>query len=56
MNTEIYETIEKAINHSQTSNLTVKHGLGSIIKDTEFQPYILGDDYYQFIFVWGYLP
>lgn len=52
---QIYETIEKAINTKTELILTVKHGLGSIIDNTHFQPYILGDDTYQYSFIWGYL-
>lgn len=53
---QIYDTIEKAINDKKELVLTVKHGLGDTIPDTSFQAYILGDDTYQYAFVWGYLP
>lgn len=52
---QIYAVIEKAINTQTELLLTVKHGLGGNIDNTSFQPYILGDDTYQFGFVWGYL-
>lgn len=53
---EIYEVIEKAINEKSELVLTVKHGLGDLIPDTHFQAYRLGDDTYQYSYVWGYLP
>lgn len=52
---QIYDVIEKAINTQTELLLTVKHGLGENIDNTSFQPYILGDDTYQYSFVWGYL-
>ena len=52
----IYNSIETAIDTNSEIKLSVKHGLGSNIDNTLFQPYILGDDTYQYSFVWGYLP
>lgn len=53
---EIYEVIEKAINEKSELVLTVKHGLGDTIADTQLQGYRLGHDTYQYDYVWGYLP
>lgn len=53
---QIYETLEKAINNKSEIMLSAKHGLGSLIDGMRFQPYILGDDSFQYPFVWGYLP
>ena len=52
---EIYEIIEKAINEKSELVLTVKHGLGDTIANTQFQAYMLGHDTYQYDYVWGYL-
>lgn len=52
---EIYEVLEKAINEKNEVVLTVKHGLGDTIPDTHFQGYRLGNDTYQYGYVWGYL-
>lgn len=52
---QIYATIEKAINEGVEVILTVKHGLGDSIPDTAFEAYILGNDTYQYGFVWGRL-
>jgi hypothetical protein len=53
---EIYNIIDQGINQKQTLILSVRHGLGSVINNTKFDPYIVGDDTYQFQFAWGYLP
>lgn len=53
---EIYSIIKKGIKEQNTVILSVRHGLGSVINNTKFEPYILGDDAYQFPFTWGYLP
>jgi hypothetical protein len=52
---EIYERLNTAISKNKAIILTVKNGLGSEIKELKFYPYILGDDSFQFAFVWGQL-
>ncbi len=53
---EIYNVIDQGVNQKKTLILSVRHGLGSVIDNTIFSPYILGDDTYQFQFAWGHLP
>ena len=55
-NKEIYEVIKLGVKENRTLNISVRNGLGSIIKDIEFEPYIIGDDTFQFSFAWGHLP
>ena len=52
----IYDTIQQAIDNKTELSLTVKHAFGESFPGTRFQAYILGDDAYQYKFVWGYLP
>lgn len=52
---QVYDTIKKSINDKTELVLTVKHGLGDTIPNTPFQAYILGNDTYQYAFVWGFL-
>jgi len=56
MTGENYSKIENGIKNNTEVILAVRHGLGDIIEGTKFQPYILGDDSYQYSFVWGFLP
>jgi hypothetical protein len=56
MTAENYTKIQEGIRNNTEITLAVRHGLGDIIQDTTFQAYILGDDSYQYSFVWGYLP
>jgi len=51
---EIYQKIEQALQEKTELLLTVKHGLGEIIPNIAFQPYVLGDDAFQYSFTWGY--
>jgi len=53
---QIYESLEKAISNKSEVMLSARHGLGSLIDGMRFQPYVLGDDSFQYPFVWGYLP
>jgi hypothetical protein len=53
---QVYKALEKAINSKTEVLLSAIHGLGSLLDGMRFQPYILGDDSFQYPFVWGYLP
>lgn len=50
----IENAIAEAIKSKRELNLKVKYGLGNEVKDLKFQPYIYGDDFLQYPFVWGY--
>ncbi len=52
---DIIETIQKAIKLATELRISARHGHGDYI-DTILQPYIQGDDTYQYRFVWGYIP
>lgn len=53
---EVYKEIEKGIEEKSELLFSVKHGLGKVIDNISFQAYILGDDTFQYSFVWGYIP